>query len=82
MTSLLPPSFPPTVESLRTAISSPAFRSSTASLDRALRTGALGPLVRQLGLPESGALGVENFLEEIQKQGDKEKEEEAKKMQE
>lgn len=66
----LPSDIPPTEESVRRAITSPEFKRATSSLDRALRTGALGPLVAGLGLPESGAHGVENFLEAIEKQAE------------
>ncbi|KAK4702965.1 26S proteasome regulatory subunit N13, partial [Phenoliferia sp. Uapishka_3] len=69
----LPSSVPQTPESLRTAISSVEFKRSVASLDRALRTGALGPLVRGLGLGEECAMGVGAFLEGVQKQADKER---------
>lgn len=37
-------------------------------MDRALRTGALGPLVAGLGLSQDSAMGVEAFLEGIAKQ--------------
>lgn len=64
----LPSDIPPTEESVRRAITSPEFKRATASLDRALRTGALGPLVQGLGLPENSAHGVESFLEGIEAQ--------------
>lgn len=41
-----------------------------SSFDRALRTGALGPLVAGLGLQQDSAMGVESFLEGIQRQAD------------
>ncbi|KAI5476718.1 26S proteasome complex ubiquitin receptor, subunit Rpn13 [Pseudohyphozyma bogoriensis] len=68
----LPSDIPQTEASLRTAVNSPEFRRSLASLDRALRTGALGPLVQGLGLPERAGVGVEEFLEEVQKQAERE----------
>jgi len=49
-------------------ISSPQFRAAVASFDRALRTGLLGGLVRQLGLPEEAGMGVEAFLRAIREQ--------------
>ncbi|ORY90947.1 proteasome complex subunit Rpn13 ubiquitin receptor-domain-containing protein [Leucosporidium creatinivorum] len=72
----LPSDLEPTEESVRRAITSPEFKRATASLDRALRTGALGPLVAGLGLPETGAHGVENFLEAIEAQAKEQKEKE------
>lgn len=49
-------------------VSSPQFRSAVANFDRALRTGLLGDLVRQLGLPEEAGTGVEAFLRAIREQ--------------
>ena len=49
-------------------MSSPQFRTAVASFDRALRTGLLGGLVRQLGLPEEAGTSVEAFLRAIQEQ--------------
>ncbi|KAK4051632.1 hypothetical protein OIV83_002772 [Microbotryomycetes sp. JL201] len=74
----LPPEIPKTFENVLKALTSPEFQRTLSSLDRALRTGATGPLMSNLGLPRDAALGVENFLEEIQKQADKEKEENGK----
>ncbi|SCV74785.1 BQ2448_7814 [Microbotryum intermedium] len=75
LTPLLPPILPsndPT--SLRRATTgTPEFRRSVAALDRALRTGALGPLVRGLGMEEDAAMGVESFLKEVQRQAEEEK---------
>lgn len=65
----LPSSLPPTLDSLTSAIQSPEFRRSLASLDRALRTGALGPLVVALGLEEGCATSLDAFLEGVQEQG-------------
>lgn len=79
LTSFLPTTLPSTTTSLRTAITSPEFKRSVASLDRALRTGALGPLVQGLGLNSDSAMGVETFLEGIQKQADEINEKEGKK---
>ena len=39
-----------------------------ANFDRALRTGLLGGLVTQLGLPEEAGTGVEAFLRAIREQ--------------
>jgi 26S proteasome regulatory subunit N13 len=66
----LPPDLPtPANEAaLARAISSPQFRAAVASLDRALRTGLLGDLVRGLGLPAEAGLGVEAFLSAIEQQ--------------
>jgi len=38
------------------------------NFDRALRTGLLGGLVRQLGLPEEAGTSVEAFLRAIREQ--------------
>lgn len=51
--------------------SSPQFRSAVSSFDQALRTGLLGNLVRQLGLPEEAGTGIEPFLRAVQDQADK-----------
>jgi len=66
----LPPDLPasPSPEVLSQIVSSPQFRSAVASFDRALRTGLLGGLVRQLGLPEEAGTGVEAFLRAIREQ--------------
>ncbi|KAG0666909.1 hypothetical protein C6P46_003619 [Rhodotorula mucilaginosa] len=82
-TSYLPPSLPTSSPSeqrasLLRAVSSPEFRRALASLERALRTGATGPLVQGLGMPLRAASGTEEFLEEVQKQAEKEKEGESK----
>ncbi|GAA5845299.1 hypothetical protein JCM9279_004834 [Rhodotorula babjevae] len=55
--------------SLSRALRSPELRRALASLDRALRTGATGPLVQGLGLPQRAARGTEEFLEEVQRAG-------------
>lgn len=39
-----------------------------ASFDRALRTGLLGDLVTQLGLPEEAGTSVEAFLRAVREQ--------------
>ncbi|GAA5983956.1 hypothetical protein JCM11641_001406 [Rhodosporidiobolus odoratus] len=76
----LPTSTPSTqLSSLQRAIASPEFRRSLAGLDRALRTGATGPLVRGLGMGDRAAQGTGEFLEEVQRMGE---EEEAKKAEE
>ena len=67
----LPPGFQDP-EHLRRAIESPEFRRGAAGLDSALRTGALGPVVRSLGLPADAAHGVEAFLGAVQKQAGEE----------
>ncbi|GAA6009741.1 hypothetical protein JCM11491_001082 [Sporobolomyces phaffii] len=46
------------------ALTSPEFRRATASLDRALRTGATAPVLRSLGMAR-GEEGVDEFLREI-----------------
>ena len=72
--SLLPTSTPSEQRaSLLRAVSSPEFRRSLASLERALRTGATGPLVQGLGMPLRAANGTEEFLEEVQRQAEAEK---------
>ncbi|GEM11124.1 26S proteasome complex ubiquitin receptor, subunit Rpn13 [Rhodotorula toruloides] len=62
-----------TRSSLLRSVSSPEFRRALAALDRALRTGATGPLVHGLGLEARAANGTEEFLEEVQKQADEQK---------
>ncbi|GAA5876437.1 hypothetical protein JCM3774_003778, partial [Rhodotorula dairenensis] len=57
--------------SLIRAVSSPEFRRAVASLERALRTGATGPLVQGLGMPLRAANGTEEFLQEVQNQADR-----------
>jgi len=66
----LPPDLPasPSPEVLSQIVSSPQFRAAVASFDRALRTGLLGGLVRQLGLPDDAGTGVEAFLRAIREQ--------------
>ncbi|GAA5875180.1 hypothetical protein JCM16303_005036 [Sporobolomyces ruberrimus] len=66
--------------SLIRALTSPEFKRSTMGFERALRTGATGPVLRGLGM-ERGEEGVEEFLEEVQKGAEKEgkKDEEKKK---
>ncbi|KAI0269905.1 adhesion regulating molecule [Gloeopeniophorella convolvens] len=66
----LPPDLPatPSPEVLSQIVSSPQFRGAVASFDRALRTGLLGGLVRQLGLPEEAGTSVEAFLRAIREQ--------------
>ncbi|GAA5915696.1 hypothetical protein JCM5296_003496 [Sporobolomyces johnsonii] len=59
--------------SLSRALSSPEFRRALGSLDRALRTGATGPLVQSLGLRERAAQGTREFLEEVQRVADEDK---------
>lgn len=58
--------------SLLRAVRSPEFRRALASLERALRTGATGPLVMGLGMDGRAANGTEEFLEEVQRQADRE----------
>ncbi|KAK4056452.1 hypothetical protein OIO90_002595 [Microbotryomycetes sp. JL221] len=69
----IPSELPQTQESVARALTSPEFQRGLSSLDRALRTGATGPLMRGLGLNESAAEGVEQFLEQVQKKADEEK---------
>jgi hypothetical protein len=66
----LPPDLPAnsSPEVLSRIVSSPQFRSAVASFDRALRTGLLGSLVRQLGLPEEAGTSVEAFLRAVREQ--------------
>lgn len=59
----LPPGLDHSEATLRSVIHSPEIRRSLSSLDQALRTGALGPLVQSLGLKQDAALSVENFLQ-------------------
>ncbi|KAJ4001737.1 proteasome complex subunit Rpn13 ubiquitin receptor-domain-containing protein [Lentinula boryana] len=70
----LPPDLPmhPSSEVLQRIISSPQFRSAVSNFDQALRTGLLGGLVRQLGLPEEAGTGIEPFLRAVQRQADQE----------
>ena len=77
LSSFLPPSLPASTPatqraSLVRALTSPEFRKSAASLDRALRTGATGPVLRSLGM-ERGAEGVSEFLDEIARGVEREK---------
>jgi len=71
----LPPDMPvpPSEEALQRVISSPQFRSAVSSFDTALRTGMLGGLVRQLGLPEEAGTSVQAFLRAVQEQADRER---------
>ncbi|POY75488.1 putative ADP-specific phosphofructokinase [Rhodotorula taiwanensis] len=62
--------------SLIRAVGSPEFRRALASLERALRTGATGPLVQGLGMQARAAHGTQEFLEEVQRQADQERERE------
>jgi 26S proteasome regulatory subunit N13 len=71
-TPFLPPSLAATSSTLSRIIHSRELKRSVASLDRALRTGALGPLVQGLGLGPESAEGVEAFLQGIQEQADRE----------
>ncbi|GAA5978441.1 hypothetical protein JCM21900_000977, partial [Sporobolomyces salmonicolor] len=74
---VLPPSTPAEQRAaLVRAVSSPEFRRALASLDRALRTGATGPLVQGLGLRERAAQGPREFLDEVQRCADEAKAEE------
>jgi len=57
-------------------VRSPEFRRALGSLDRALRTGATGPLVLGLGLGQRAARGTGEFLEEVQRAADGERERE------
>ena len=66
----LPPDIPAnnSPEVLSRIVSSQQFRTAVASFDRALRTGMLGGLVTQLGLPEEAGTGVEAFLRAVREQ--------------
>jgi len=69
--ALLPPDLPeqgPDVT--RRVLTSPQFRAAVREFDRALGTGALGDLVRGLGLPESAGEGREAFLRAITDQAE------------
>ncbi|KAF5338990.1 hypothetical protein D9611_008759 [Ephemerocybe angulata] len=70
----LPPDLPmpPSAEVVQRIIHSPQFRAAVASFDQALRTGLLGNLVRQLGLPEEAGLGIAPFLRAVQAKADRE----------
>lgn len=59
----LPSGLSASESTLRSVVHSPEIRRSLASLDQALRTGALGPLVQSLGLKPDAALSVDNFLQ-------------------
>ncbi|GAA5939679.1 hypothetical protein JCM3775_002085 [Rhodotorula graminis] len=84
LSSFLPPSphlplTSPTTQraSLARALRSPEYRRALASLDRALRTGATGPLVvGALGLGERAARGTEEFLDEVRRVAEEERERE------
>ncbi|KAH6912538.1 proteasome complex subunit Rpn13 ubiquitin receptor-domain-containing protein [Coprinopsis sp. MPI-PUGE-AT-0042] len=71
---------PPSPEVLQRVVNSPQFRSAAATLDRGLRTGLLGGLVRQLGLPEEAGLGIAPFLKAIQEKADRENREAGNRM--
>lgn len=71
---------PPSPEVLQRVVNSPQFRSAAATLDRGLRTGLLGGLVRQLGLPEEAGLGIGPFLKAIQEKADRENREAGNRM--
>ncbi|KAF5315078.1 hypothetical protein D9619_007295 [Psilocybe cf. subviscida] len=70
----LPPDLPvpPSADALNQIIHSPQFRAAVSNFDQALRTGLLGGLVRNLGLPEEAGTGVSAFLRAIQEQADRE----------
>ncbi|GAA5863485.1 hypothetical protein JCM8547_007258 [Rhodosporidiobolus lusitaniae] len=75
---LLPTSTPSSqLSSLTRALTSPEFKRSIGGLERALRTGATGPLMGGLGLDGRAARGTEEFLEEVERQAEREKETEA-----
>ncbi|GAO52187.1 hypothetical protein G7K_6270-t1 [Saitoella complicata NRRL Y-17804] len=64
-------SFDTSEESIREVIASPPFQQSLRSLSRALRTGQMTPLLRNLGLEvEEGqsVIGVKGFLEAMERQ--------------
>ncbi|KAJ7784685.1 adhesion regulating molecule [Mycena metata] len=69
----LPPDLPtpPSAEALQRIIISPQFRAAVSGFDQALRTGLLGGLVRNLGLPEEAGTGIEPFLRAVQEQANK-----------
>ncbi|GAA5930477.1 uncharacterized protein JCM15063_004818 [Sporobolomyces koalae] len=58
--------------SLVRTVTSPEFKRATSSFDRALRTGATGPVLRSLGM-QTGEQGVEEFVDEVQRIADSEK---------
>lgn len=62
-----------TKREIEEVIRSPQFRQALHSLTVALRTGALGPLVQQLGLDPSAAYGVEAFLRAINRKAQTDK---------
>lgn len=74
---LLPTSTPAESRaSLSRAVRSPEFRRALAGLDRALRTGATGPLVAGLGMRPRAAMGTGEFLEEVMRGAEAEREKE------
>lgn len=78
----LPSGVPRTLDTLERVVASPEFRRSVSSLDRALPTGALGPLTTALGLDESAAMGTTEFVEAIQRQADREKQQQQQQREE
>lgn len=68
------------MEALQRIIHSPPFRTAVRGFDQALRTGLLGSLVTQLGLPDEAGTGVEAFLRAVTEQAAEEDEDEEDQM--
>lgn len=68
----LPESTSRTREEIEEVVRSSQFQQALRSLGAALESGALGPLVQQLGLDPSAANGVEAFLRAIERQAQQE----------
>ncbi|KAL7425021.1 hypothetical protein Q5752_000708 [Cryptotrichosporon argae] len=61
----------PTADALLPVLSTPQFSDAIASLDSALRSGGLpGPVMREIGLPESAGGSVRAFLAALLKRDD------------
>jgi 26S proteasome regulatory subunit N13 len=71
----LPLSSPPTQSEIQSIISSSQWTEAVAGLDSALRTGALTGTMGSLGMSERAGQGVGEFLEEVIRQGEEQKDE-------
>ncbi|KAJ2879206.1 hypothetical protein FB639_003150 [Coemansia asiatica] len=69
----LPGGVPHDRESLEQVVRSPQFQQALASLSYVLETGQMAPLVSQLGLGPEASTSVAAFLRAVQKQVEKEK---------
>lgn len=63
--SSIPVSSPPTSEEIKAIFSTPQWTEAVATLDVALRTGALQGSMSSMGMTERAGRGVGEFLEEI-----------------